>query len=189
MLCKVTHCAGCVSANTRPHQLRWGDREMGTAISCIKYSQVTGFIQKVGRSSYAHHPRANLLCQVYAAKNVQTWYISLPKVLLRVYFRNWISTAVASGQYHISTHISVSDLYEPFFVELIHIGFTVRYETCCQKVPLRFWVQIWIRLVLVLIQNVRFCYVWIPYSVEFSQAFNFTKFQLLAKFFQWNFEK
>ena len=32
MLCKVTHCAGHVSANTRPHQLRWGDREMGTAI-------------------------------------------------------------------------------------------------------------------------------------------------------------
>ena len=31
MLCKVTHCAGRVSANTRPHQLRWGDREMGTA--------------------------------------------------------------------------------------------------------------------------------------------------------------
>ena len=31
MLCKVTHCAGRVSANTRPHQLCWGDREMGTA--------------------------------------------------------------------------------------------------------------------------------------------------------------
>ena len=30
-LCKVTHCAGRVSANTRPHQVRWGDREMGTA--------------------------------------------------------------------------------------------------------------------------------------------------------------
>ena len=25
MLRKVTHCAGHVSANTRPHQLRWGD--------------------------------------------------------------------------------------------------------------------------------------------------------------------
>ena len=32
MLCKVTHCAGRVLANTRPHQLRWDDREMGTAI-------------------------------------------------------------------------------------------------------------------------------------------------------------
>ena len=29
MLCKVTHCAGRISANTRPHQLRWGDWEMG----------------------------------------------------------------------------------------------------------------------------------------------------------------
>ena len=40
MLCKVTRCAGRVSANTRPHQLRWGDREMGTAISCTECSQV-----------------------------------------------------------------------------------------------------------------------------------------------------
>ena len=46
MLCKVTHCAGRVSANTRPHQLRWGDREMGTAISCTECSQVAGLIQK-----------------------------------------------------------------------------------------------------------------------------------------------
>ena len=51
MLCKVTHCAEHVSANTRPLQLHWGDREMGTAISCTKCSQVAGFIQRVGRSS------------------------------------------------------------------------------------------------------------------------------------------
>ena len=52
MLCKVTHCAGRVSANARPHQLRWGDREMGTAIiSCVECSQVAGLIQKVGRDS------------------------------------------------------------------------------------------------------------------------------------------
>ena len=52
MLCKVTHCAGRVSANTRPHQLHWGDREMGTAIvSCVECSQVAGLIQKVGRDS------------------------------------------------------------------------------------------------------------------------------------------
>ena len=31
MLCKASHCAGRVSANTRPHQLHWGDWEMGTA--------------------------------------------------------------------------------------------------------------------------------------------------------------
>ena len=47
MLHKVTHCAGRVSANTRPHQLRWGDQEMGTAISCTKCSQVAGLIQKL----------------------------------------------------------------------------------------------------------------------------------------------
>ena len=51
MLCKVTQCTGCVLVNTRPHQLRWGDREMGTAIPCIKCSQVAGFIQKIGRSA------------------------------------------------------------------------------------------------------------------------------------------
>ena len=51
MLCKVTHCTWRISANTRPHQLRWGDQEMGTAISCIKRSQVAGLIQRVGRSS------------------------------------------------------------------------------------------------------------------------------------------
>ena len=38
-------------ANTMPHQLRWGDQKMGTAISCTKCSQVAGLIQKVGRSS------------------------------------------------------------------------------------------------------------------------------------------
>ena len=29
MLCKVTHCAECVSANTKPHQLCWGDAQWG----------------------------------------------------------------------------------------------------------------------------------------------------------------
>ena len=51
MLCKVTHCAGRVSANTRPHQLRWGDREMGTAIICVECSQVAGLVQKVGMTA------------------------------------------------------------------------------------------------------------------------------------------
>ena len=45
MLRKVTHCAGCVLVNTRPHQLRWGDWEMGTAISCIRYA----YMQLVGK--------------------------------------------------------------------------------------------------------------------------------------------
>ena len=48
---KVIHCAGCISANTRPHQLCWGDREMVTTISCIKCSQMAGLIRKVNRSS------------------------------------------------------------------------------------------------------------------------------------------
>ena len=36
---QVTHCAGRVSANTRPHQLRWGDREMGTANNIMRRMQ------------------------------------------------------------------------------------------------------------------------------------------------------
>ena len=34
-----------ISANKRPHQVRWGDQEMGTAISCTECSQVAGLIQ------------------------------------------------------------------------------------------------------------------------------------------------
>ena len=45
MLCKVTHCTGPVSANTKPHQLHWGDR---TAVSSSKCSQVAG-LHAVGR--------------------------------------------------------------------------------------------------------------------------------------------
>ena len=65
MLCKVTHCTGHVSANTSPHQLRWGDQEMRTAISCTKCSQVAGLTQKlVGtpRSSKATSLRAAVFC-------------------------------------------------------------------------------------------------------------------------------
>ena len=42
--CYVTCCAEHDSANTRPHQLCWGDHEMVTAISCTKCSQVPGHI-------------------------------------------------------------------------------------------------------------------------------------------------
>ena len=54
MLRKVTHCAGRISANTRPHQLRWGDREMGTAISCKECSQVAGLIHKLAQTPQKH---------------------------------------------------------------------------------------------------------------------------------------
>ena len=44
MLCKVTHWARCVSANTGPHQLCRSDWEMGTAISYKKSSLMPGLI-------------------------------------------------------------------------------------------------------------------------------------------------
>ena len=34
-----------------PGVINWGNREMGTAISCTESSQVAGLIQKVGKSS------------------------------------------------------------------------------------------------------------------------------------------
>ena len=54
---KVTHHAGRVLANSRPHQLRWGDCEMGTAISFTKCSQIASRIQKMGIRS----PKASYL--------------------------------------------------------------------------------------------------------------------------------
>ena len=39
MLRKVTYCTGHILVNARPHQLHWGDREMGLAISCTKCSR------------------------------------------------------------------------------------------------------------------------------------------------------
>ena len=77
MLRKVTHCAGRVSANTRPHQLRWGDREMGTAISCTKCSQVAGLIQKLvetPRSSKVPSLRPAVLQRLYtiATQDIRT---------------------------------------------------------------------------------------------------------------------
>ena len=73
MLRKVTHCAGRVSANTRPHQLRWGDRETGTAISCTKNSQVAGLIQKleeIPRSSKVPSLRPAVLCAAAFRSNI-----------------------------------------------------------------------------------------------------------------------
>lgn len=34
-----------------PHQLCWGECDMGNAISCTKWSRVAGFIYAAGRSS------------------------------------------------------------------------------------------------------------------------------------------
>ena len=52
-LCIVMHshplCRACVS--TRPHQLHWGDWEIGTATSCIEYNQVAGLVHTRDRNS------------------------------------------------------------------------------------------------------------------------------------------
>ena len=43
--------SGQVLATVRPHQLCWGDWEVGTAISCTKCSHVAGLIHMTDRSS------------------------------------------------------------------------------------------------------------------------------------------
>ena len=64
MLCKVTHRAGSVSANTRPHQLRWGDWEMGTAMHY--HSSSIAWREPSGPScSYAVHSFAHFAPEIY----------------------------------------------------------------------------------------------------------------------------
>ena len=73
MLFKVSHCAGRVSANARPHQQRWGDREMGALISCTKCSQEAGLIHKVGRGSLKVSP----LCELSLSACIHTVNLQL----------------------------------------------------------------------------------------------------------------
>ena len=80
MLRKVTHCAGRVSANTTPHQLRWGDREMGTAISCTKCSQVAGMHEIDLREIFeCIHIKFTVYGRKQASTNVRTYVNTLPQ--------------------------------------------------------------------------------------------------------------
>ena len=54
MLRKVTHCIRYISANTRPHQLHWGDREITGRLLVMQEMQLVNVLQFV----------ANLLLQL-----------------------------------------------------------------------------------------------------------------------------
>ena len=54
MLYKVTHCAGRILANTRPHQLRWGDQEMRTAMDKHTMNYIS--LEKKGLDVMQSHP-------------------------------------------------------------------------------------------------------------------------------------
>ena len=85
MLRKVTHCTGRVSANTRYHQLRWGDRAMGTAISCTECSQVAGLIQKLvetPRSSKAPSLHAAVLCAAVFHSKILHMYTCIGETIV-----------------------------------------------------------------------------------------------------------
>ena len=72
----VTRCVGCAVANTRPHQLLWGDRECGchTSYACTyMYLQPTAPVLKAG------HPGVLLSCfsVLYVVSSVFYVYLRL----------------------------------------------------------------------------------------------------------------
>ena len=107
MLCKVTHCAGRVSANTRPHQLCWGDREMGTAIiSCVECSQVAGLIQKVGRD-FSKSTVSSCSCPSCSCMHTICLMLSTWKVVDRTKWRSMVEImpGVSLQQHHAVFHL------------------------------------------------------------------------------------
>ena len=72
----VTRCVGCVSPNTRPHQLRWGDRECGyyTSYACTctyMYLQPTAPVLK------AEHPGSCFLVFPFCMLCLFVFYVYL----------------------------------------------------------------------------------------------------------------
>ena len=56
--------------NTRPHQLHWGDREIGITIAFTEYSLVAGLPQKVSRSP-KKTPSLHVIITCYTKFKVQ----------------------------------------------------------------------------------------------------------------------
>ena len=117
MLCKVTRCAGRVSANTRPHQLRWGDREMGTAISCTECSQVAGLIQKSVETPRKHR----LFVQLFFVQLsfVRRSYVAIDRHVLfcmhKVFsaiMQHSVDTAQASATLLFATGLNITTLLD-----------------------------------------------------------------------------
>ena len=80
MFCKVIHRTGRVSANTRPHQLHWGNQEMGTAISCIECSQMAGIVQKsveTRESTVSSCSCSSCSCSLCSCLFVQLFFVQL----------------------------------------------------------------------------------------------------------------
>ena len=98
MLCKVTHCAGHISTNTRPHH--WGDREMGTAVSCTKCSQVTGFNQKVGRRSSEGSSLHVASCILKISEIVSTTHKNVSLLKIAIFGDNgWMNDNIVEYDY------------------------------------------------------------------------------------------
>ena len=109
--------AGCISVNTRPLRLQWGDQEMETAISCTECSHVAGLIQKVGR-----HPISlcnclsniiPILTKSLILRCSQTFFscISEPKICLF----SCIVRAFSCSE-HVQLHFGVSKQKHPLIV-------------------------------------------------------------------------
>ena len=99
MLCKVTHCAGCVLANTRPHQLRCGNWEMRTAISSTECSLVDAC---VGLQNCCHQ----LNSSVHSHSNVRTAHMGQPCLdpQATVQSKSQHRTSPETNRQHLLTH-------------------------------------------------------------------------------------
>ena len=125
---------------------------------CWMHSWLNNVQDVISITSCLRRKDTRLSTHVHSQKCSDPIRFRCQKVLLQPYFRNWISTAVASGQYQITNaHICIRPVWiaclRAVFVELIQ---SCRTDTdpiySLVSDPLRFWVQIWIRLVPVLIQ-------------------------------------
>ena len=93
MLCKVTHCARHISANTRPHQLHWGDtRQSRIAVSLLHSSSVLSHLKHCIAElllELVHIPHMyNIHCTYCIAHNVYVYrtisYVSIPYQLTEI---------------------------------------------------------------------------------------------------------
>ena len=101
-----------VSANTKPHQLCWGDQEMETAISYTECSQMAGLIQKVSIES----SKASSLCaaalhaSVFRSKIVAIHSDRNCSWLISTCWYEWFQTGICNA-FHASCYVWIWILF------------------------------------------------------------------------------
>ena len=91
---------GCVSVNTRPHQLHWDDRQMETSISCKKCSQVAGHMLSLCVAVHLIFDVISLSCPFFILTcNTHEYYL-IPRVYSTVNFSNSEVVVHACGKFY-----------------------------------------------------------------------------------------